>query len=299
MAEDKKEEVKDDTSKKDAIEDIKKAEAKDDADAGTKLDKMLSCVDAITKGVDSLTKRMDALESRDDKKRDDAEEKEKAEADAKKKADAEEEEKKAADAKKRDDDAKKKDAEGDKPEFLKKEEVAADKKRKDDDDAKKKADAKADSDIAKRIADVEAKLPKAMSDADYSAMQDAQAKADSVFQAFGQHAPRFMQGESLLAYRLRLAENLKQHSKTWKGFDLSKIADSEATFAEVERGVYADAMSAALHPTDLPGGTLRMISRSSGGHEIHEFVGEPRAWMDDIAGPTRQFVTNIKTGSNN
>ena len=169
--------------------DAEKEEEKNDADAGQKLDKVLACLD-------SLSKRMDAMEE-DDKKKADAEK-------------AEEKEVKKDD----DDDSKKKDAD-EKPEFLKKEEVAADKKRKDeDDDAKKKADAdmaKKMDDVTSKIADVEARLPKAIADADYHALTDAQAKADAVFQVLGQHAPRFMQGEDLIGYRKRLASALKVH----------------------------------------------------------------------------------------
>ena len=248
--------------------------AKMDADVGTKLDKMLSCVD-------SLTKRMDAWDEAETKKKADAEEAEK-----KAKADAEEEERKKGD-----------------PERL-----AADKAKKDaeEKEIKEKADA-AKADAAKaladsvanaaKIADMEKRMPMALTDADHRAMTDSQAKADAVFQAHGMHAPRFMNGETPQAYRVRLADALKVHSKTWKGFDLAKIADSEATFEAAETQIYADSLHAAMNPTDLTPGSLRMIEKQSGGHIFHEFVGEPRSWMDEFAGPVRQHVTSINTGS--
>lgn len=266
------EEIKEE-KKPDAAE---KEEAKDDADAGVKLDKMLSCVDAITRGVDSLTKRMDALEA---KKTDDDDDDD----DDKAKKDDDDDAAKA-----------KKDAE-EKPEFLKKEEVAADKKRKDDDDDDSKK-AKADSDkrfddVAKRIADVESKLPKAMTDSDHRALADAQAKADSVYQAHGLHAARPLDGEDLLSYRKRLASNLKAHSNVWKGIDLTPIAD--ATFDVVEGQVYADAMAAANNPVDLPDFALRAVTRvdSTTGQRMTNFYGK-NTFISQLKRPSRR-VANI------
>lgn len=234
----------------------KTEDKKADAAEGTTLDKLLSAVDG-------LCSRMDAME-------------------AAAKADADD----------KDEDDKKADAEDGKDKDEPKE-VAADKKADDDDmadsakkdaddkeDEKAKADAaraQADADMTemrKKLADMERTLPKQISDADYSAMADHQARADKVFQAFGDSAPSPLRGETLQGYRLRLANNLKQHSDDLKKADLGAIADDTA-FTLIEQRVYADALQAAERPADLPPGMLREIvkhDRHTGGRVI-EFVG--------------------------
>ena len=268
----KKDAEMEEMKKKDAEEEAKKA----DADAGQKLDKVLECLD-------SLGKRMDAMEAEAKKDDDDDDSKKKDDDDAKK-----------ADAKRKDDDddSKKKDAD-EKPEFLKKEEVAADKKRKDDDDdAKRKDAAKADADISdvkRRIADVEAKLPKAMADADYHALTDAQAKADTHFQAHGLHAPRFMDGETVIAYRKRLASALKVHSSVWKGIDLTPFADD--SFAIAEGQIFADSDAAAQNPTDLPDFVLRPVTRTdpTTGQRMTTFYGK-NTFISQLKRPSRRVA---------
>lgn len=246
MAEETKtEELKEDAARKDAE---REEEKKADADAGEKLDKLLTALD-------SISKRMDAME-----------EAEKARQDA------------AACDKKAD--TGKDPIEGDKPR-----EVAAD-KRKDaeEEEAKAKADAereekeradkaKADADIARRIADVEAKLPRQMSDAEYTEMADAQARADSVYAGFGKRAPRPLDGETIALYRRRLATGLKAHSREWKNFDFS-LLDGKS-FEVIEEKIYADAAEAANHPADLPEGEIRAIPHvdPATGLRMTKFVG--------------------------
>lgn len=238
------------------------AKARADAEAGT-LDKTLKCLD-------SLTARFDAFEEqekeREQKKADkkarkdaakaakaDAEAKAKADAEAKAKADAEEEEKKKADAA-----------------------------------AKAKADA--ENDVRKRIADVEARLPKQMTDADYAAMADAQVRADRVCLMHGKRAPRPLDGENLMAYRRRLAGELKEHSPSWKDIDLRVIADDTA-FGNIETVIYNDAENAGLHPVAAGEDFLReIIEPDITGRKISKFVGRPSAWMNQFSAPKRRLA---------
>jgi hypothetical protein len=238
-----------DAAKKDGENEVVEIEDKKaDADAGEKLDKLLSCLD-------SMSKRMDAMEA-EDKARKDA----------------------AACPNAKADEGKDVGEEPGKPV-----EVAADKRKDaDKDDEKELAELKAtadaerarmDADIAKRIADVEAKLPRQMTDAEYSQMADAQARADAVYSAFGKRAPRPLDGETLHLYRRRLASSLKDHSKDWKSVDV-RLLDS-ASFDVVEGKIYADAALAANHPDDLPEGEIRAIrsTDSDTGHRVTRFVG--------------------------
>jgi hypothetical protein len=277
--------------KKDAEEAAKK---KADAEAGEAVDKLLACVD-------SLSKRMDAWEE-DEKKKADA-----TKADAAKKKDGETEGpdfmKKDADEteeafEKRKDKARKdrarKDAEA---------EMAADKAKKDaEEDEKKKADADLDARIDARakemLSAIEKKIPRAMDDAEHEKMATAQARADSVFAAFGKRAPRPLDGETLLGYRRRLATELKVHSKDWREVDLCAIADSGPAFDNVERVIYADAAAVARNPIDLGDGELREVVRADGsGRQIAEFVGHPSSWMQQFGG-SRRAVAGIRTKSN-
>lgn len=275
----------------------KDAETKADADVGVKLDKLLS-------HVDSMTKRMDAMEAeRADRAKKDSDEKEAKEREDKARRDAacprmdgegdDEWEKRKADEES---------AKGDP------ERVAADKKRKDEEEAKAKSDAeekereekekadkaKADSDTAKRIADVEKVVYAARdrSASDKASFADAQAKADRVYQAFGDSAPPAMQGEDLDAYRRRLAGDLKKHTKL-KDANLHGVTDPVA-FADMEERIYADAEAAANSPALVQPGRLRERKRVDGGHTIITYDGHPSAWMDQFSGPQRQAVTEFK-----
>jgi 8-oxo-dGTP pyrophosphatase MutT (NUDIX family) len=294
--------------------------AKADADAADKSrkdaeDNRWAKLDAF---MDSTTKRMDAIE---------ASKKDAAKKDAASKKDGEEETKKSNEAanepgagddkeverkagepmfkKGERDDAAKKDskAKADEDDDETEEEKKAREKRERearDDAAKAKADAAAavaeNADLKRRLAAIEQNMPKALSDADYAAMSTVQAKADSVFQAFSQKAPRPLEGETVLAYRRRLATTLKDHSHTWKGVDLTAFADANA-FGVAEQQIYADAMTAARNPVGLPDGELReIVSTDETGRRIVSFHGQPRSWMASFSAPRGRLV-NISTKS--
>jgi hypothetical protein len=151
----------------------------------------------------------------------------------------------------------------------------------DDDDDDDRKDAKADSldelrrmvreqsDVIKRL---EGRM-RPISDEEHYQFAEAQAKADAVFQGFGQRAPRPLEGESLLRYRKRLATHFKKYSDDWKDVKFSEL--SEAAFGVAERKVYADAIMAAANPIDLGPGELRPVkSVSSSGHHVTTFLGK-------------------------
>lgn len=171
----------------------------------------------------------------------------------------------------------------------------------DDDDDKKKLEEsiqKADSlkkennELVKRIRQLEEGFlkmasitPKPLTDEDYAQIAHAQARADSVYSAFGKQAPRALNGEDLLAYRKRLAAGVKKHSRTWKDVDFSRF--DSAAFDVTESQIYADAMEEARHPTDLGDGELREVTKQTrAGQTITEFFGSsPSAWMDSFCTP--------------
>jgi hypothetical protein len=249
-------------AKKDASEeDFRKAGGTDIS--GEMLDKTLRCLDSISSRMDAWDeedKKKDAARADRKAKKDaetkakaDAEAKAKVDADAKAKADADEEDKKKA-----------------------------------DEAIKAKTDA--DNDVRKRIADVEARLPKQMTDADFASMADAQVAADRVQLMHSKRASRPLDGETLMAYRRRMANDLKEHSPSWKGVDLRTILD-EAAFTNIEKVIYADAVEAARNPVDVPGDYLReIVDQDITGRKISTFVGRPSAWMSQFATNKRRLA---------
>jgi hypothetical protein len=255
---------KDDSKKADAKKadakkaDAKKADAKKaDDDDDDKKDDATTPKNRILDDDDDDDKKDDALSV---KKGDDGEleikhepEDKKAKKDASKKDSAKKADAKKADAKKADDDDDKKDD---------------DTKDDDDDDDDKKDDAaKADSATLRRMIQDQAvtirrleALMKPKSDDEHAAFADAQARADAVFNGFGQRAPRPLEGEALLDYRKRLATKLKSYSPVWKSVKFSRLDDEAFGIAETQ--VYADAISAASNPTDLEAGELRQVTKT-------------------------------------
>jgi 8-oxo-dGTP pyrophosphatase MutT (NUDIX family) len=238
------------------------AKAKADSDAKARADADDDFKASMKKFCDSMEKRMDSYEA--DKKKADsnmpaptqtAADAEAEEKETKAKADAEEEEKRGAEEKEK---------------------------------------AKADADeTRKKIADLESRMPKEISDADFAEMADAQAKADSVFAAFGDSAPRPWASETLLAYRKRLMVQLQKHSPDWKGVDLGALDSAVVSIAEPR--IYADAVKAAAHPVDLPAGTLRTIEKKdSNGQVIRTFIGDPNVWMGDFKSTAMRQVSVYK-----
>lgn len=256
-------------------------------------------VDKVLKHLDAMGARLDAMEMAD-KARRDAEDEAKAD---KARKDAEEAEKLKADAAKKDGDLE----DGKKP--GEPEDVVADKAKKDTEAEKVKCDAeeaekaKADAqarmdadDVRKRIDAVEKMIPKQMSDADYAAMADVQARADSVAQAFGDSAPRPLQGEDIGAYRRRLAKKFQAHSERAKEVNLMAIHD-EAGFALFEDMIYNDAQAAALKPTDLAHGELRPITRTDQhtGVRTTTFAGRG-TFIGSMKRPAMRARINVRNG---
>jgi hypothetical protein len=179
--------------------------------------------------------------------------------DSAKKADSKKADAKKADAKKADDDDDDKKDDAFPPKKVKDDD--------DDDDDKKDDAAKADSaalrrqlqDQATTLRRLEALL-KPKSDDEHAAFADAQARADAVFNGFGQRAPRPLEGETIIDYRKRLATKLKGYSTAWKSVKFSQLPEEAFNIAETQ--VYADAIAAATNPTDLEAGELRQVTKT-------------------------------------
>lgn len=243
------------------------------------LDKILKGVDSACNAMDSFSKRMDAMEGRMDSFEDMKKE-------SKKDSDEDEDEKAkrvVADKKAKKDSEEKKDSDDDKDKDEKKDS--------DEDDKKETKSDSVPSGLVKALQDQIDELKKSRtqrSDNDHRSLISAQAKYDQVYQAFGDSAPRFLDGETLGNYRRRLAADLKKHSKQWKAIDVATVAD-EATFDNIEAQVLSDSMVVAMNPTDIPAGVLREIKqRDKTGREISTFYGRSSDWMKTFSGARRK-----------
>lgn len=134
-----------------------------------------------------------------------------------------------------------------------------------------------------QIARLQSRAPQIITDSERERFAAIQEQADPVFQAFGDRAPSFLDGETPTQYKRRLASKMQAHSPQWRDARLAAISDDKVLDIAVET-IYADSIAAARRGSDVPSGSLRMISKQVGGHIINEFVGDTNAWMDSLAG---------------
>jgi hypothetical protein len=126
-------------------------------------------------------------------------------------------------------------------------------------------------------------------------LAEAQQRADSVANSWGERAPRPLDGEGLRAYRIRLLKNYKHNSADYKEVPLEQLrALPPAMFDVAEKRIYADSLAASARPTVAPG-YLRAVKRADeAGRVITTYFGEPRVWMAPFSGPV-QRVSRIFT----
>lgn len=234
-----------------------------------------------------------------------------------KRMDADEESRKAdaaarADAAKKDEDEKdkdkdaKKDSDKDKDEDKKADTAAEDKKadagKKDEDMDTRDDAARADamltsSPLFKKLTDeiavLRANQPAALTNEDRAQFAQAQARADAAFTAHGERAPGPLLGETLGAYRRRLATTQKAHSARVKDIDLISMAD-DASFGILEEMVYTDSLEAARNPANVPEGVLIPITKrdATGQREITEYRGKPGSWMKGFMSQNKATSTH-------
>ena len=127
-----------------------------------------------------------------------------------------------------------------------------------------------------------------LSDGLHQEFANAQAKADRIAQAFGDSAPRWLDGERLPDYRRRLVSQFKEHSPTWKSADVPR---DEGVLRIAEAQIYADAAREASNPTTLgPGELVERTIIDQAGRRISRFHGDPGVWMDAFKYPTQQVI---------
>lgn len=285
--------------------------AKADADAGQKLDKLLTHLDSMGSRFDRMEKRLDAMDEKDEKTKADAAKADAARRDAEReewmKADAEQcakdDAEEAAEAKDLEEKGEAREVAADKARKGRKDRMDArrrDAEEKEAEDKKKadaaRSDAQGEVDLDKRIADAVRLHTKQDTPEERDAKSEAQARADSVYREFGDSAgaPPPMTGETAMAFRRRLLRGMQKHSKDWAGIDLHKLDD--ATLPIAERRIYADAQQAARNPTDLPDDRLITVSMRDPvtGLTRLEFRGK-HTFIHGLRRPSAR-VTGVRTG---
>lgn len=157
--------------------------------------------------------------------------------------------------------------------------------------------ARADSkilELEEKIAALQSKMTERTVE-DREELAKAQSRADSVAMALGETsgvAP--VMGESVFAFRKRLASRFAKFSSRFKDVDINGIRD-EKLFSPIEDAVYADSMAYAKAPP-VAEGTVHMVeSRDDAGRMIRtpSANSDPRAWMDMFANGAK-FRGNIR-----
>lgn len=298
---------------------------------GEKLDKILLHLDALhTKhdalheGHEAMRRRLDALEERVGKREDTAGKKDEACVDkkdsAKKDEGAEEtraeEERKSESKEDKKDARSKKDTESgdDKPGDDRKalqEEREKNKLKENDSGRRRKDAAEGDKEPGSRQHDSAESLSNQLRAAQdqIAALQAdiagkgrdtfvaAQARADRVYAAFGDCAPRWMTSEPLRNYRIRLATPMKARSAAWKNVDISALPEDALGVAE--ETIYHDAIAASMRADAAPDeGLQEVFEKDRANRTISRFRGHPEACWGQFKLPVRyvrQF--NIKQGA--
>jgi len=102
---------------------------------------------------------------------------------------------------------------------------------------------------------------------------EAQAKADSVEQCYGDSARAPLRGETVNEYELATVKKHQARSKRWSGVDLASIKD-ESAFAIIRDEVYADSIKAAHSCTGLADDVIVPIKTVDGGCTTTVFRGK-------------------------
>src|SRR5262249_667685 len=126
-------------------------------------------------------------------------------------------------------------------------------------------------------------------------VQDARAEYQELLGMFSRPAPTPFPDENADQYRRRVLPIVQSVTP---GFEDLKI-DSYLrgpNFNYIEKQVQEAARQEARHPTRIPDGELREVTRyDKSGRPSYEFYGKPSTWMSQFTNGAIKHLTNIKT----
>jgi hypothetical protein len=136
-----------------------------------------------------------------------------------------------------------------------------------------------------------------MSYTDEAELAKLHEKADPFFKPHNRSAPRYMENETPVSYRKRLATNLLEHAPSLKDI---KVRDTRGSaFDLIEKQIYDEARREAERPSNIPDGELREMRKfDASGRPFYEFYGRASTWMDNFSHGTKKRVTGIKQDPN-
>jgi hypothetical protein len=150
----------------------------------------------------------------------------------------------------------------------------------------RRADSKRIEELAAEIAAL--KKQPTMDDA--NAIATAYHRYDSIYQMLGERVPQHMPGESPIAYRRRLADGLRKHTKTWKEHVLHDAVTGPA-FDMLEDSIINEALAEAKNPTRTDANAGRLIERTTeqNGKTRTEFYGDSSVAFAPFEAPVMSF----------
>lgn len=133
-------------------------------------------------------------------------------------------------------------------------------------------------------------LSKPQSIDDRNAIAAAYHRADRLYQMLGDAAPQSLAGESVRAYRARLATGLRKYTDAYKTYAFHDSLDGQA-FDLVEAAIYEQAGTYAKNPThgDVTG-KLREVTHVRDGKTYREFYGDSNACWAPFMPVRRQVI---------
>jgi hypothetical protein len=136
-----------------------------------------------------------------------------------------------------------------------------------------------------------------MSYSDESELVKIYENADDLFRPYNRSPPRYMENETTISYRKRLATGLQQHTPGLKNINVRDTRGS--AFDLIEKQIHDEARREADRPSNIPDGELREMRKfDATGRPFYEFHGHPRCWMDDFSHGTKKRVVGIKQDPN-
>lgn len=125
----------------------------------------------------------------------------------------------------------------------------------------------------------------------------AKARADTVYQQYGERAPEPLSYETPRQYRTRLAGRLQQHSPRCRAIRLDNI--DGPVFDEVERVIYEEASARAGAENAAAGRLIPIQNRDDAGRKVTRFEGDPMAWLGAFIQPRQTVKIRRPTFHNN
>jgi hypothetical protein len=163
-------------------------------------------------------------------------------------------------------------------------------------DAVSEAQRREDRRVAESLSGKDAAPPDNISSSDKEAgVQQARAEYTELLRPFNRPAPTPSPEEHPDQYRRRVLPIVQSVAP---GFGDLKVDDylRGPNLNYIEKQIQDAARKKALHPTQIPDGELREVTRyDKSGRPFYEFCGRPSSWMNQFTLEAKRRLVGIKT----